>query len=205
MSSAAPSTPQGSETWGAGRAISKGSPRVGNRDWRATTSFPVTRVQSYPMSSPSAAGWTATDLELAARAGTWRLPSRQRPILTIGSRACRSGRLEMATVGDPLLDLGWLLATGPDSDGRSASALPIEPWSGLPTRDELIARYQDVSGRELTALPWFQVLACYKLGIVLEGTHARACAGLADKPTGELLHAAAVSLLEPAGKLIAQY
>jgi aminoglycoside phosphotransferase (APT) family kinase protein len=112
---------------------------------------------------------------------------------------------EMATVGDPLLDLGWLLATWPDSDGRSASTLPIEPWSGFPTRDELIARYQDVSGRDLTALPWFQVLAGYKLGIVLEGTHARACAGLADKPTGDLLHAAAVSLLERAGKLIAQY
>jgi aminoglycoside phosphotransferase (APT) family kinase protein len=110
----------------------------------------------------------------------------------------------MATVGDPLLDLGWLLTTWPVDD-RAAAILTIEPSSGFPTRDELGARYRDVSGRDLTALPWFEVLAAYKLGIVLEGTHARACAGLADKPTGDLLHAAAVSLLERAGKLIAQY
>jgi aminoglycoside phosphotransferase (APT) family kinase protein len=110
---------------------------------------------------------------------------------------------EMATVGDPLLDLGWLLATWP-VDERAAAILTIEPSSGFPTRDELVARYRDVSGRDLTALPWFEVLAAYKLGIVLEGTHARACAGQADKATGDFLHAAAVSLLEYAGKLIAQ-
>jgi aminoglycoside phosphotransferase (APT) family kinase protein len=110
---------------------------------------------------------------------------------------------EMSTVGDPLLDLGWLRTTWPVDD-RAAAILTIEPSSGFPTGDELVARYQDVSGRDLTALPWFEVLTAYKLGIVLEGTHARACAGLADKATGDYLHAAAVSLLEHAGELIAQ-
>ncbi|MDT5291368.1 MAG: hypothetical protein QOF88_6257 [Mycobacterium sp.] len=107
---------------------------------------------------------------------------------------------EMATVGDPLLDLAWLLATWPGGE-HAAPIVLIEPTSGLPTRDELIARYRDVSGRDLTALPWFEVLACYKLGIVLEGTHARACAGQADKTTGDQLHAAALGLLERAGEL----
>jgi aminoglycoside phosphotransferase (APT) family kinase protein len=111
---------------------------------------------------------------------------------------------EMATVGDPLLDLAWMLTTWPDND-RAAAILTIKPSSGFPSRDELAARYQDVSGRDLTALPWFEVLAAYKLGIVLEGTHARACAGLADKATGDYLHAAALSLLEHAGILIAQH
>jgi aminoglycoside phosphotransferase (APT) family kinase protein len=107
---------------------------------------------------------------------------------------------EMATVGDPLLDLAWLLATWPGGE-HAAPIVLIEPTSGLPTRDELIARYREVSGRDLTALPWFEVLACYKLGIVLEGTHARACAGQADKTTGDQLHAAALGLLERAGEL----
>jgi aminoglycoside phosphotransferase (APT) family kinase protein len=110
---------------------------------------------------------------------------------------------EMATIGDPLLDLAWLITTWPDDD-RAAAILTIEPSSGFPSRDQLIARYRDVSGRDLTALPWFEVLACYKLGIVLEGTHARACAGQADKATGDHLHAAAVGLLERAGTLIAR-
>jgi aminoglycoside phosphotransferase (APT) family kinase protein len=112
---------------------------------------------------------------------------------------------EMATIGDPLLDLAWLLATWRDDDDHAAAVVPIEPWSGFPIRDELIARYRDASGRDLTALPWFEVLACYKLGIVLEGTHARACAGQADKPTGDRLHAAALSLLQRAGRLVTQH
>src|SRR5882757_1535683 len=67
---------------------------------------------------------------------------------------------EMATVGDPLLDLGWLITTWPDDD-RAAAILTIEPSSGFPSRDQLIARYRDVTGRDLSALPWFEVLACY--------------------------------------------
>jgi aminoglycoside phosphotransferase (APT) family kinase protein len=109
---------------------------------------------------------------------------------------------EMATIGDPLLDLAWLLATWHDDDDHAPPVVPIEPWSGFPTRSELIERYRNVSGRDLSALPWFEVLACYKLGIVLEGTYARACAGQADKPTGDRLHGAALSLLERAGTLI---
>jgi hypothetical protein len=42
---------------------------------------------------------------------------------------------------------------------------------------------------------WYAVLACYKLAIVLEGTHARACAGLAPAATGNRLHQAARGLL----------
>ena len=38
------------------------------------------------------------------------------------------------------------------------------------------------------------MLACYKLGAILEGTYARACAGRAPKETGDFLHASTVSL-----------
>lgn len=105
---------------------------------------------------------------------------------------------EMSTVGDPLLDLGWLLATWPDPDGSGAGSIGVQPWAGFPTEAELVARYAARSDRDLAAIDWYAVLACYKLGIVLEGTHARACAGKADRGVGDLLHATTVGLFERA-------
>lgn len=67
---------------------------------------------------------------------------------------------------------------------------------------ELVARYAERSPRSVTGVRWYMVLACYKLGIVLEGTHARACAGQTDVQTGQRLHAAAVVQLRRAGSLI---
>ena len=55
-----------------------------------------------------------------------------------------------------------------------------------------------MSDRDLSSVDWFAVLACYKLGIILEGTHARAFAGLAPTATGDLLHATTVGLFERA-------
>lgn len=108
---------------------------------------------------------------------------------------------EMVTVGDPLLDLGWLLATWPQPhDPASTSA--IAAAGGLPTRAELVAEYAARSDRDLSAIGWYEVLASFKLGIVLEGTHARACAGKAPKPIGDRLHASAMGLLARAGHLI---
>lgn len=105
---------------------------------------------------------------------------------------------ELVTIGDPLLDLGHLLATWPANDGiRVSVAAP-----GLPSRDDVIERYAAQVPRPLDDLLWYRVLACYRLGLILEGTHARACAGLAPKETGDQLHAHTVSLLEQALTLI---
>ncbi len=107
---------------------------------------------------------------------------------------------ELATIGDPLLDLGWLLATWPD--GRGASTVAVSPWDGFPTAAELVARYAAGSDRDLAAIDWYHVLACYKLAILLEGTHARACAGKAPADIGERLHGRAIHLFERALALI---
>jgi aminoglycoside phosphotransferase (APT) family kinase protein len=104
---------------------------------------------------------------------------------------------ELATIGDPLLDLGHLLATWPGPGSPMAV-----PGAGLPTRDEVIARYAAGSTRPVDDVDWYQVLACYRLGIILEGTHARAAAGQAPKEVGDLLHAHTVSLFEQAHRLI---
>lgn len=105
---------------------------------------------------------------------------------------------ELSTIGDPLLDLGWLLATWPESDTPRATDVATTPWEGFATREELMAHYAEASGRDLAALDWYFVLACYKLGIILEGTHARASAGKASKETGDRLHAHAIDLFDRA-------
>ncbi|WP_157218169.1 phosphotransferase family protein [Flavisphingomonas formosensis] len=106
---------------------------------------------------------------------------------------------ELATIGDPLLDLGWLLATWPEGD--SESTVSVTPWIGFPEAAELISRYAAASERDLSAVDWYHVLACYKLGILLEGTYARACAGKAPKDVGDRLHGRAIALLERADRL----
>jgi len=111
---------------------------------------------------------------------------------------------ELCTLGDPLLDLGGLLATWPPDEGPTPGSIAVQPWQGFPTADELIAHYRRGTSRDLSALVWYRVLACYKLGIILEGTHARACAGKAPKATGDILHATTVALFERALRLIAQ-
>lgn len=105
---------------------------------------------------------------------------------------------ELTTVGDPLLDLGWVLATWPGPDMAAARTLDVQPWLGFPTADELIAHYRAGSDRDLSAVDWYKVLACYKLAIILEGTNARASAGLAERETADLLHEGAVGLLRRA-------
>jgi aminoglycoside phosphotransferase (APT) family kinase protein len=106
---------------------------------------------------------------------------------------------ELATIGDPLIDLGWLIALwhGPAGELYPSSVV-VEPWDGFPAPDELVSRYGEHSPRDLSAMPWYVVFACYKLGIILEGSHARACDGKAPKATGDRLHASALSLFQRA-------
>jgi aminoglycoside phosphotransferase (APT) family kinase protein len=108
---------------------------------------------------------------------------------------------ELATVGDPLLDLGALMASWPDAEGRS----PLGgrgAFSNLPSADEMRRHYAERSNRNLDSIDWYTVLACYRLGIILEGTHARACAGRANRDIGDVLHATTVALFERALTLL---
>jgi aminoglycoside phosphotransferase (APT) family kinase protein len=110
---------------------------------------------------------------------------------------------EMCTVGDPLLDLGWLLATWPGQDSAAAGISgPLATATGLPATGELVAAYAERSDRDLSAIDWYATLACFKLGIVLEGTHARACAGKAARDVGDLLHSITLGLFRRAEAFI---
>jgi aminoglycoside phosphotransferase (APT) family kinase protein len=105
---------------------------------------------------------------------------------------------ELATIGDPLIDLGWILATWRGQGEIDIGVLKVEPFEGFPTAAELIDRYAGQSDRDLSSIDWYVVMACFKLAIILEGTFARAQAGLDPVATGLRLHTAAVRLCERA-------
>jgi aminoglycoside phosphotransferase (APT) family kinase protein len=112
---------------------------------------------------------------------------------------------EMCTVGDPLLDLGWMLATWPGAeDHTDMFDSEIARRGGLPGPEELIVHYGERTRRDVSAVPWYVVLACFKLGILLEGTYARACAGKAPMVVGERLHNLTLRLFNRAQALIAR-
>ena len=70
------------------------------------------------------------------------------------------------------------------------------------TIEELVAHYQANSDRDASNLRWYGVLGCYKLGIILEGTFARASAGKAPKATGDKLHDHCIRLFNRAVKWV---
>ncbi|MGK2866869.1 MAG: phosphotransferase family protein [Mycobacterium sp.] len=82
---------------------------------------------------------------------------------------------EMGTVGDPKLDLGWMVQSWPeDTDAPQASEMGYVDMRGAPTRDQVVAHYAEVSGRQVDDLDYYLVLAKWKLSIVLEQGFQRA-------------------------------
>jgi aminoglycoside phosphotransferase (APT) family kinase protein len=107
---------------------------------------------------------------------------------------------ELATIGDPLVDLGWLLATWPEVGEEGA--VSVSPWIGFPTASELVNHYRACGGRDVGNIEWYAVFGCYKLGILLEGTYARACAGKAPVDVGQRLHDRSRWLFERAARWV---
>jgi aminoglycoside phosphotransferase (APT) family kinase protein len=93
---------------------------------------------------------------------------------------------EMATIGDPLADLGYLCmmwSEPGDPPGGLREALGRATRSeGFPTRAELIARYEQLSGRSMRDLRWYVTLAVWKSVVFMEGNYKRAVAGMTDDP-----------------------
>jgi aminoglycoside phosphotransferase (APT) family kinase protein len=91
---------------------------------------------------------------------------------------------EMATIGDPLADVGYMLMhwTQPgDALGKfNAHNVTLRP--GFPTRADLTARYEERSGRPVAALDWYVTLALWKAVVFMEGNYKRALAGSVDDP-----------------------
>lgn len=86
---------------------------------------------------------------------------------------------EMATVGDPLLDLGWVVMGWPD-DPSDTGSLGYVDYTGMPSKDEIVERYAQRSGRPVDDIDYYVVLARFKMAVVLEGGYARWVRGEAD-------------------------
>jgi aminoglycoside phosphotransferase (APT) family kinase protein len=93
---------------------------------------------------------------------------------------------EMATIGDPLADVGYLTVTWVERDDPEetmfSSLSAVTRREGFPTRDELIALYEEASGRPVSALRWYQTLALWKAAVFMEGNYKRFAAGTTDDP-----------------------
>ncbi len=107
---------------------------------------------------------------------------------------------EMATVGDPLLDLGWVIQGWVDPDEDAGMGSYVD-YTGLPGRGELLEYYSSASGRPVDDIDYYVVLARYKLAVVLEAGYARAVAGTADNPKMLAFGDVVLSLARRAGEL----
>ncbi len=93
---------------------------------------------------------------------------------------------EMATIGDPLADVGYLCSMWVQRDDPPLPALfefgGITRGDGFLTRGELVARYEERSGRAMTDVRWYRALALWKAAVFMEGNVRRARSGTTDDP-----------------------
>jgi len=91
---------------------------------------------------------------------------------------------ELSTIGDPLADVGYLTVTWAEPDDPAdisfSSLSAATRRSGFLTRAELTARYEERSGRSVSALNWYQALALWKAAVFMEGNFKRFQMGNSD-------------------------
>ncbi len=94
---------------------------------------------------------------------------------------------ELSTLGDPIADLGTLLAYwGPGGDHPLGAPFDLTGLEGFSSPAELRAAYSAASGRDLGSLDFWQALALWKIAIIVEGVNQRHAADPANpKGPGE--------------------
>jgi aminoglycoside phosphotransferase (APT) family kinase protein len=83
---------------------------------------------------------------------------------------------EMSTVGDPLVDLAWVIMGWPDP-GEDRAGSGYVDYTGMPSRAELLDFYSKRSGLSVDLIDYYVVLARFKMACVLEGGYARHVTG----------------------------
>jgi len=106
---------------------------------------------------------------------------------------------EMGTIGDPKLDLAWLIEKWPEETSSGAGGFSYVDMTGMPGRSQVLARYAQVSGRQVDDIDYYLVLARFKLGIVIEQGFQRA----GDNQTLQAFGPIAIELLGRAAELAA--
>jgi aminoglycoside phosphotransferase (APT) family kinase protein len=110
---------------------------------------------------------------------------------------------EMATIGDPLADLGYMTATWSEPNESERKETTFDRLStthaeGFMQRDELVARYEEKTGRSMSDLRWYQALALWKAAVFMEGNYKRSLAGASDDPYLKLFDVGVPQLAEAA-------
>jgi len=92
---------------------------------------------------------------------------------------------ELAAVGDPLADVGYLCATWAEAADPEDPMLALSGASrgpGFPGRADLATAYAEQTGRDVSPLPWYEILAMWKAAIFLETSYSRFVGGRAADP-----------------------
>jgi aminoglycoside phosphotransferase (APT) family kinase protein len=108
---------------------------------------------------------------------------------------------EMASIGDPLADLGYLTSTWAEPDDREGALLDLGVVTSLPgfgSRADLVVAYESHSGRTAESLPWYEALASWKSAVLLEGSYQRSRGGMASGTFFDGLEAGVPGLAERA-------
>jgi aminoglycoside phosphotransferase (APT) family kinase protein len=113
---------------------------------------------------------------------------------------------ELATIGDPLADVGYLVATWAEP-GEPDDALhwlgAVTRLPGFPTREQLIERYERQSRRSMSDVRWYTTLALWKSAVFLEGSYKRRLAGTTEDPFFDRLEAGVPAIAERAWQIAA--
>jgi aminoglycoside phosphotransferase (APT) family kinase protein len=80
---------------------------------------------------------------------------------------------ELCTLGEPLADLGNLLAFWPEVGDGVAGPFTAPTLAGFPPRSELVAGYAAATGRDVTDVGYWHTLALWRLTIIAEGVRRR--------------------------------
>jgi aminoglycoside phosphotransferase (APT) family kinase protein len=109
---------------------------------------------------------------------------------------------EMSTIGDPLIDLGWMLyfwaQPGDERFGLKVATVTDQP--GFPTRRDLLDRYASTTGKDVSNVLWYSALAGWKIAIIMEGSYRRYLAGITDHPTFKVLEEGVPALARRAAR-----
>jgi aminoglycoside phosphotransferase (APT) family kinase protein len=107
---------------------------------------------------------------------------------------------EMATIGDPLADLGYLVATWSQVGAVEHPLLlsPVTARPGFPTRAQLVERYAQRTGRDVARLAWYQAFALWKAVVFSEAIYGRFVRGERDDAFAASLETGVPRLLEAA-------
>jgi aminoglycoside phosphotransferase (APT) family kinase protein len=98
----------------------------------------------------------------------------------LGNMITGSGRIravldwELCTLGDPMADVGYLMNNWVEpGDVRTAGSSSPTLAGGFGTRDEILARYQDLSGRDVSRVGYYRAFSYWRLAAICEGVYRR--------------------------------